>query len=100
MSTNSDYIVMGEDGKEYGPVTSAEVREWVAEGRLEKKSPVRPNRAKDWVFLGDLPEFASLFGPKPPRSKKTLFRVLLLLIILAIVLGAVYFLVVNLKPHP
>ena len=71
MSKPREYTVMGEDGKEYGPVSAAEVRQWVAEGRLEKKSPIKPSDARDWVFLGELPEFSDLFpvtGARPPRS--------------------------------
>lgn len=99
-STETDYIVMGEDGKEYGPVTAAEIREWVADGRLEKKSPVKPGGAKDWLFLGDLPEFARLFTPKSAclpgrRPRKALVKTF---VVVAIVTG-LYFLVEYLRKH-
>jgi len=66
MITIPGYTVMGEDGKEYGPNTADQIRAWVAEGRLESKTPVRHSDTRDWVFLGALPEFAELFLPKPP----------------------------------
>ena len=94
-----DYIVMGDDGKEYGPVSRAEIREWVADGRLEQKSPVKPGDAKDWMFLGDLPEFARLFIPKPPRHPASLSRKIFKTIVFFAVLIALYFLVDYLRKH-
>lgn len=99
-SSATDYIVMGEDGKEYGPVSQAEIREWVADGRLEKKSPVKPSGAKDWLFLGDLPEFARLFAAKPAhlpgrRPRKGLVKTFVVIAVLT----AIYFLVVYLQKH-
>jgi hypothetical protein len=73
MITPPDYQVMGEDGQEYGPVTDEKIRAWVAEQRLERKSPVKPPGARDWVFLESLPEFADLFqSPAPPQPKRQL----------------------------
>jgi hypothetical protein len=59
-----EYTVMGEDGKEYGPVSAKDIRQWVTEQRLEKKTPIKPPGARDWIFLGDVPEFAGLFARK------------------------------------
>jgi hypothetical protein len=64
----TEYIVMGDDGKEYGPTPAKQIRLWVAEGRLDKKTPVKPGDARDWVFLGDVPEFVRLFAP-PQMSR-------------------------------
>jgi len=59
------YKVLGNDGNEYGPVSAEQVRQWIAENRVEKKTPVFPEGGKDWVFLESLPEFAAAFGPPP-----------------------------------
>ena len=70
-----DYKVMGEDGQEYGPVSDDQIRKWIAEARLERKSPVKPADSRDWVFLESLPEFADVFQPptmpmaKPQKQK-------------------------------
>jgi LPXTG-motif cell wall-anchored protein len=48
---------MGDDGKEYGPVDAVQIRRWIAEGRIEKKTPVKLDDARDWVFVQSLPEF-------------------------------------------
>ena len=75
MITLPEYTVMGEDGHEYGPVYAEQIAAWIAEERLEKKTPVKPPQAKDWVFLGSLPEFAGAFEkaaqapPHPARRR-------------------------------
>lgn len=74
MSMAREYIVMGEDGKEYGPVSAQQIRRWVAEGRLDKKTPVKPSEMPDWIFIGLLPEFADLFAPPSPNMPRVFPR--------------------------
>ncbi len=81
-----DYKVMGEDGQEYGPVSDDQIRNWIAEGRLERKSPVKPTDSRDWVFLETLPEFADAFQPsvaplpKPPKRKWRLTLIIVIIV--------------------
>lgn len=56
------YKIIGDDGKEYGPATLEQVRQWIAEGRVESRTPVFVDGAKDWNFVGLLPEFAGGFA--------------------------------------
>jgi hypothetical protein len=63
---NATYKIIGQDGKEYGPVTAEQLRSWIAEGRLERQTPVFVEGAKDWNFIGLLPEFAAGFEGNPP----------------------------------
>ena len=65
---NANYKIIGEDGKEYGPATGDQLRQWIIEGRVASKTPVFVDGAKDWNFVGLLPEFAGCFGAsaKPP----------------------------------
>ncbi|MGA9451987.1 MAG: GYF domain-containing protein [Verrucomicrobiia bacterium] len=67
------YKILGSDGHEYGPVSAEQVKKWIAENRVEKKTPVIPEGAPDWVFLQSLPEFAAAFGSppavQPPASR-------------------------------
>jgi hypothetical protein len=65
-----EYKVMGEDGQEYGPVAAEQIHKWIAEERLERKSPVKPADLRDWVFLESLPEFAGAFQPPTPPPKR------------------------------
>ena len=60
------YKILASDGKEYGPLSAEQIRQWLAESRLEGKTPVFPEGARDWVFLNSLPEFADIFAPPPP----------------------------------
>jgi hypothetical protein len=61
---NAIYKIIGEDGHEYGPATGEQIRQWIAEGRVERQTPVFADGAKDWNFVGLLPEFANCF-PAP-----------------------------------
>jgi len=61
------YKIIGQDGKEYGPITAQQVRQWISENRIESRTPVFADGAKDWTFVGLLPEFANCFpGGIPP----------------------------------
>src|SRR5277367_3144554 len=59
---NAIYKIIGEDGKEYGPATGEQIRQWVAEGRVERRTPIFVDGAKDWNFVGLLPEFTNCFA--------------------------------------
>jgi Domain of unknown function (DUF4190)/GYF domain 2 len=60
------YKVIGNDGKTYGPVNAATIREWLAAGRLEYRTPVLPEGATEWTYLGLLPEFTRESSGPPP----------------------------------
>ncbi|MGA3284706.1 MAG: GYF domain-containing protein [Verrucomicrobiota bacterium] len=62
------YKILGSDGNEYGPVSAEQIKQWIAENRVEKKTPVIPEGGADWVFLFSLPEFAAAFAPPPSGS--------------------------------
>ena len=59
------YNVVGTDGKVYGPAAADQIRRWIAEGRIESRTPIFADGAKDWTFAGLLPEFAAQFGVRP-----------------------------------
>lgn len=56
------YHIIGADGKTYGPVPAAEIRQWVREGRAGGQTQVRAEGSSEWQKLSALPEFADLFG--------------------------------------
>jgi hypothetical protein len=60
------YKIVGNDGKTYGPVTADQIREWIAQGRIENRTTVLSTGAVEWTFVGLLPEFAPLFSDAPP----------------------------------
>jgi hypothetical protein len=56
------YVIIGGDGKEYGPVSGADVRQWVSEDRLNARSLVKAESDAEFRPLSTFPEFADLFG--------------------------------------
>ncbi len=79
---NAIYKIIGQDGKEYGPATAEQIRQWIAERRIERQTPVFVDGAKDWIFVALLPEFAGCFTASatpatpptiapPPRGSST-----------------------------
>lgn len=60
------YKIIGQDGREYGPITAEQLRRWIAENRIESRTPVFVDGAKDWNFVGLLPEFANCFANITP----------------------------------
>jgi hypothetical protein len=53
------YKIIGADGKEYGPITTEQLRQWIAQGRAGMQTQVLPEGATEWTTLGQLPEFAA-----------------------------------------
>jgi hypothetical protein len=60
------YKIIGADGREYGPATAGQLRQWLAEGRANAQTPTLAPGAAEWKPLGALPEFAGHFAPPIP----------------------------------
>ena len=58
------YKIIGGDQKQYGPVSTDEVRAWIAEGRLNAQSLAWTEGAPDWKPLASFPEFADALRAK------------------------------------
>jgi len=54
------YKVIGVDGKEYGPVSLEQLKQWVSEGRLTTQTRVQQVGAPDWKAATQIPELAAL----------------------------------------
>lgn len=93
MKDQSKYIVMGDDGNEYGPVSAEQIRDWIADNRIERKTPVKTETTKDWIFIESLPEFRAAFEAVAPANKTSGgSRKWLLLLFLLALAGVVFFL--------
>jgi hypothetical protein len=77
------FKIIGGDGKEYGPVSTEQLKQWVAEGRVYHQTRVQREGTTEWKPLSDFPEWqtdlapaASLatpaFGAEPPAAVHTL----------------------------
>lgn len=62
----ANYLIIGGDGKEYGPVTDTDVRQWLAEGRLNAQSRAKAESDAEFRVLATFPEFAGAFNAPAP----------------------------------
>ena len=62
------YYVLGTDGKEYGPADLEELRQWFAEGRLDRHSRVRPENSATLKPAGEFEDLRPLFSAMPGRG--------------------------------
>jgi hypothetical protein len=100
------YKILGSDGYKYSPVSVEKIKQWIREDRVEQKTPVMPDGAKDWVFLGSLPEFERVLasqqklGTVVPAKNRRGRTVVYLVLLLLIVTAAIFiFILKNAKHH-
>jgi hypothetical protein len=62
------YIIIGGDGKEYGPITEADVRQWIAEGRLNARSLAKSVSDAEFRPLDKFPELGNLWIGGSPAN--------------------------------
>jgi len=68
----SSFKVLGGDQKQYGPVTESELRQWIAEGRLNAQSLVLLEGGGEWRPIGSFPEYVEALrgsGALPPATE-------------------------------
>ena len=61
----SHYMIIGSDGKEYGPATAEQLKDYLAHGRVDLDSLIKPTEGGVWMKLGKYPELTSR-GAEPP----------------------------------
>lgn len=66
----ANYTIIGGDQKEYGPVTEGQLRQWIADNRVNAQTRVKVEGATEWKSLSEIPEFAAALkssaSPPPP----------------------------------
>ncbi|HEX4120830.1 MAG TPA: DUF4190 domain-containing protein [Verrucomicrobiae bacterium] len=60
------YKVLGSDKQIYGPVTMEQLRQWVAEGRVNAATLVQAHGGTEWKALASFPEFGLPPMPASP----------------------------------
>lgn len=63
-------IDRGEQEIEYGPYTLLQLKKAFDEQRVSEKTLVYIPGMPEWIFLGDIPHFESLFGELPPMIEE------------------------------
>jgi hypothetical protein len=57
------FKIIGADQKEYGPVSTAQIRQWITDGRLSAVTQAQRATGGDWQPLSAFEEFADIFNP-------------------------------------
>jgi len=57
------FKIIGADQKEYGPVSTAQIRQWIIDGRLNANTQAQRATGGDWQPLSAFEEFADIFNP-------------------------------------
>ena len=66
---SQQYKIKGTDGAEYGPVSTEELQQWVAQNRCTPKSLVEVDGSGEWVPLATLPKFQDAFAASPASAE-------------------------------
>lgn len=53
------YRIIGIDGQQYGPISTDQIRRWLAENRVNAQTLAQPEGSQDWKPLVSFPEFAA-----------------------------------------
>jgi hypothetical protein len=62
------FKIIGADQKEYGPISVAQIRQWISDGRLNAQTQAQREGSGDWQPLATFDEFADIFNPSASTS--------------------------------
>ena len=62
------YSIIGGDGKEYGPITEGQLRQWLLERRVHEQTQVRVEGTTEWKSLSEIPELQPEFKRAAPPT--------------------------------
>jgi hypothetical protein len=67
------YRIIGADGREYGPISTDQLRQWIRQGRANAHTKIRIEGASEWKTLSEFPEFGDALSGRaaPPNSGAT-----------------------------
>ncbi len=57
------YKIIGANQAEYGPVSAEQIRQWIAEGRVNAQTSAQAEGQTEWKPISMFPEFAASFAP-------------------------------------
>lgn len=53
------YKIIGADGKEYGPISTEQLRQWITQGRVNAATLIQPEGSSEWKPLSGFLEFSA-----------------------------------------
>lgn len=56
------YKVIGADGKQYGPISLDQLKQWIGQGRVSAQTRVQPAGEADWKAASELEELRGIFA--------------------------------------
>lgn len=62
------YKIIGADGKEYGPITAEQLKQWIAEGRANQQTKVLAEGATEWKTVAAIHELATALPLASPTT--------------------------------
>ena len=62
------YKIIGIDGQQYGPIGADQIRQWIAEKRVNAHTLAQGEGPADWRPLISFPEFAPILQVAPPHG--------------------------------
>jgi TM2 domain-containing membrane protein YozV len=62
------YKIIGNDGRQYGPVGADQIRLWLAQNRVNAHTLAQSEGSADWKPLISFPEFGPQFNISPPPA--------------------------------
>jgi hypothetical protein len=60
------YTIIGADGREYGPASAEQIRQWIAEGRTHAQTLTKVEGTAEWKPLASFPELLQKPSPATP----------------------------------
>ncbi len=65
------FTIIGADGKEYGPVTAATIKQWIGDNRANLQTRARRTGEAEWRTIGDYLDFNPAATPPPAPAAPT-----------------------------
>jgi hypothetical protein len=88
-----NYTLIGGDQKQYGPVTEAQLRQWILDGRVNLQSCIKTEGDVEWRPLSAFPELANMFGGRTVKTRQIIWNIYAIPITCLILFGEVITLV-------
>ena len=60
------YTIIGADGREYGPASAEQIRQWIVEGRVHAQTLTKAEASPEWKPLASFPELLQKPLPATP----------------------------------